>query len=284
MTRPLRIEYAGAVYHVTSRGNDRKAVFKSDEDRVKFLNTLQHVNKRYNWICHAYCLMDNHYHLLIETPDGNLAIGMRQLNGVYTQLFNKAHSRSGHLFQGRYKAILIQKDSHLLEVCRYVVLNPVRAKMAETPDAWRWSSYRATAGREAGHPCLTTAWVRGQFGSKRTVVEREYRNFVRAGIGKPIWHEVRGQAILGEEGFGDRLVDHFRKQKDIPDIPRSQRFAQRPGLDKLFSQHILQDRQKRDRKIAEAVEKYGYTQRAIAGHLGMHYSYISLILRHLTRT
>ncbi len=148
MTRPLRIEYAGAVYHITSRGNEKKAVFKDDQDRINFLNTLQHVNKRYNWLCHAYCMMDNHYHLLIETPDGNLALGMRQLNGVYTQLFNKRHQRTGHLFQGRYKSILIQKDSHLLEVCRYVVLNPVRARMVERPEVWKWSSYRATAGRE----------------------------------------------------------------------------------------------------------------------------------------
>ena len=118
MTRPLRIEYASAVYHITSRGNEKKAVFKDDQDRINFLNTLQHVNKRYNWLCHAYCMMDNHYHLLIETPDGNLSLGMRQLNGVYTQLFNKRHQRTGHLFQGRYKSILIQKDSHLLEVCR----------------------------------------------------------------------------------------------------------------------------------------------------------------------
>ena len=279
MTRPLRIEYAGAVYHVTSRGNERKPVFKSDQDRLKFLNTLQHVIKRYNWICHAYCLMDNHFHLLIETPDGNLAIGMRQLNGVYTQLFNRVHSRAGHLFQGRYKSILIQKDSHLLEVCRYVVLNPVRAKMVEAPDAWKWSSYRATAGREAGHPCLTTAWVLGQFGGKRSAAEKEYRKFVSWGVGKSLWHEVRGQSILGEEGFADKLVDHLRRHKDIPDIPRSQRFADRPGLDKIFTSRRLQDRRKRDRKIAEAVERYGYTQRAIARHLGMHYSYVSLILR-----
>jgi REP element-mobilizing transposase RayT len=129
MARPLCIEYPGAVYHVTSRGNEKKPVFKDDHDRENFLNALQHVNRRYNWICHAYGLMTNHYHLLIETPDGNLSIGMRQLNGVYTQLFNKWHGRARHLFQGRYKAILIQKDSHLLEVCRYVVLNPVRAKI-----------------------------------------------------------------------------------------------------------------------------------------------------------
>ena len=129
MARPLRIEYPGAVVHVTSRGNEKRAVFEDDPDREAFLNTLAHVNKRYHWICHAYCLMDNHYHLLIETPEGNLSLGMRQLNGVYTQTLNRRHRRVGHLFQGRFKAILIQKDSHLLEVCRYVVLNPVRERI-----------------------------------------------------------------------------------------------------------------------------------------------------------
>ena len=179
MARPLRIEYPGAVYHVTSRGNEKKPVFKDDTDRDNFLNALQHVNKRYNWICHAYCLMTNHYHLLIETPDGNLSIGMRQLNGVYTQLFNKWHGRTGHLFQGRYKAILIQKDSHLLEVCRYVVLNRVRAKMIERPEDWKWSSYLATAGKAKPHPhpSLTTDWVLGQFNRKRGKAEQEYRQF-----------------------------------------------------------------------------------------------------------
>jgi len=284
MARPLRIEYAGAVYHITSRGNEKKAVFKSDQDRTNFLNTLQHVNKRYNWICHAYCLMDNHYHLLIETPDGNLAIGMRQLNGVYTQLFNKLHGRTGHLFQGRYKSILIQKDSHLLEVCRYVVLNPVRAKMVEAPGAWKWSSYKATVGREAPHPCLTIDWVLGQFSGKRGKAEKEYQQFVHWGIGKAIWTEVRGQAILGEEEFADKLVDHLRKHKDIPEIPRSQRYANRPRLEKIFSTRVLKDKRKRNSTIVDAVEKYGYTQRAIAKHLDMHYSYISQILSSLKKT
>lgn len=279
MARPLRIEYAGAVYHVTSRGNERKAVFKGDADRINLLNTLQHVNKRYNWICHAYCLMDNHYHLLIETPDGNLALGMRQLNGVYTQLFNKRHGRAGHLFQGRYKAILIQKDSHLLKVCRYVVLNPVRAKMVETPYAWKWSSYRATAGSEARHPCLTADWVLGQFSGKKAKAQDEYKKFVQWGIGKQtIWTEVRGQAILGEEEFADTMADHLKKHKEVPEIPRSQRYANRPDLDKIIPPRVLEDKAKRNRKIEEAVEKFGYTQRSIADHLGMHYSYVSQIL------
>ena len=120
------MEFPGAVYHVTSRGNEKKPVFKDDHDRSNFLNTLQHVNKRYNWICHAYCLMANHFHLLIETPDGNLSPGMRQLNGVYTQLFNKRHGRTGHLFQGRFKSVIVEDDAGWQEVARYVHLNPVR--------------------------------------------------------------------------------------------------------------------------------------------------------------
>jgi putative transposase len=279
MARPLRIEYPGAVYHVTSRGNEKKPVFKDDTDRQNFLNTLQHVNKRYNWICHAYCLMTNHYHLLIETPDGNLALGMRQLNGIYTQLFNKRHGRTGHLFQGRYKAILIQKDSHLLEVCRYVVLNPIRAKMVVKPEEWKWSSYLATAGKGKSHPCLTGDWILGQFSGKRGKAEQEYRQFVSWGIGKPtIWTEVRGQSLLGEESFVDQLVDHLKKHRDIPEIPRSQRYTDRPSLEKLFNEKTAGNKKKRNKMISEAVEKYGYRQREVADHLGMYFTSISRIV------
>ena len=282
MARPLRIEYPGAVYHITSRGNDKKTIFRDDADRETFLKILAFVNKRYHWLCHAYCLMDNHYHILIETPDGNLSLGMRQLNGVYTQARNKRHNKTGHLFQGRYKAILIQKDTHLLEVCRYVVLNPVRAKMVEKPEDWRWSSYRATAGKELPHPCLTTDWILGQFSRTRAKAEKEYRQFVRWGIGKEsIWTDVKGQVLLGEDDFVVGLSDHLKKNKDIPEIPKSQRYANRPALDKLFSESILKDTRKRDKKVNEAVEKYGYTQRAVADHLGMHFTYVSQIISRL---
>jgi putative transposase len=282
MARPLRIEYAGANYHVTSRGNERKPVFNGDQDRTNFLNTLQHVNKRYNWICHAYCLMDNHYHLIIETPEGNLSAGMRQLNGVYTQLFNKLHGRAGHLFQGRYKSIVIQKDSHLLEVCRYVVLNPVRANMVEAPEAWKWSSYRATAGRERSHPCLTVDWMLGQFSGQRGKAGQEYRQFVQRGINKEtIWTEVRGQALLGEDEFADSLVAHLRKHKDMPEIPKSQRYVNRPLLGKIFTEQVIGDKQERDRNIVEAVEKHLYSQREIADHLGLHYTSVSRIISDL---
>jgi REP element-mobilizing transposase RayT len=272
MTRPLRIEYPGAVYHITSRGNEKKAIFKDEQDYENFFNTLQRVNKRYNWLCHAYCLMTNHYHLLIETPDGNLSLGMRQLNGVYTQLYNKRHQRNGHLLQGRFKGILIQKESHLLEVCRYVVLNPVRARMAESPEQWRWSSYRATAGREKPHACLATDWVLGQFSGKRSKAEQEYRQFVKWGIGeKSVMLDVKGQVILGEDEFVDSLVDHLKKHRHVPEIPRSQRYANRPLLDKIFNESILRDKRKRDSKMIEAIEKHGYRQSDIARHLGLHH-------------
>lgn len=124
MARPLRLEFAGALYHVTSRGDRREAIYEDDDDRVAFLNVLANVAGRFNWLIHAYCLMGNHYHLLIETPEGNLAKGMRQLNGVYTQHSNRRHGRVGHLFQGRYKAILVQKESYLLEVGALYRLEP----------------------------------------------------------------------------------------------------------------------------------------------------------------
>ncbi len=146
MARPLRIEFAGALYHITSRGDRRDAIFLEDGDRELWLDGLGQVCKRFNWVVHAYCQMGNHYHLLAETPDSNLSAGMRQLNGVYTQRFNRIHRRVGHLFQGRYKAILVQKDAYLLELSRYIVLNPVCARMVRTARDWPWSNYR-TYGR-----------------------------------------------------------------------------------------------------------------------------------------
>ncbi|MDO8369425.1 MAG: transposase [Candidatus Nitrotoga sp.] len=144
MSRPIRIEFSNALYHVTARGDRREDIFEDDEDRQMFLSTLAQVITQFNWICHAWCLMDNHYHLLIQTPDGNLSKGMRQLNGIYTQASNRCHQRVGHLFQGRFKAILVDSDAYLLELTRYVVLNPVRAGMVKKPADWKWSSYRAS--------------------------------------------------------------------------------------------------------------------------------------------
>jgi hypothetical protein len=224
--------------------------------------------------------MNNHYHLIIETPDGNLSAGMRQLNGVYTQTFNKRHKRVGHLFQGRYKAILIQKDSHLLEVCRYVVLNPVRAGAVEKPEMWKWSSCQAITGKEKPHSCLTTEWILGQFGTTKRIARKAYQNFVQAGIGQEsIWKAERGQNILGEEEFTTMLMDYLKGKRDIAELPKAQRFADRPSLEKIFSGNILKDIGKRNEKIQEAVQRYGYRQREVADYLDMHFTSISRILR-----
>ena len=280
---PLRIEYDGAVYHVTSRGNERKAIYKDDKDREIFLEILHKANKRYNWLCHAYCLMNNHYHIVIETPDGNLARGMRQLNGVYTQTYNVRHNRVGHIFQGRYKAILLQKDSHLLEVSRYVVLNPVRAKAVQRPQQWKWSSYLATAGEEAPQSCLTTEWILSQFGQRKKQAEGRYKEFISEGIGnRGIWNEVKCQSILGEEKFAEELSGYIRGTREIKEIPRMQRYIDRPELNELFK-----DREKRSKAVIygrarEAVEKYGYSQRDVAKSLGVHYSTISKMLKNKT--
>ena len=280
MARPLRIEYDGALYHITSRGNARKPISKDDEDRTIFMEILQKVNKRYNWLCHAYCLMNNHYHIVIETPDGNLSQGMRQLNGVYTQQFNKRHHRVGHIFQGRYKAILIDKESHLLEVCRYVVLNPVRAKAVRRPEGWKWSSYRATAGMEPSPLCLTRKWILRQFGTKKGFAEKKYKEFVEAGIGEePIWRKVRGQILLGEERFVEKFIPYVKGHEDIKEIPKSQRYIGRPSLAHLFEGKAGKDKGSRDRQIVKAVEKYGYSQKEVADCLEMHYSTISRTMK-----
>lgn len=279
MVRPLRIEYPNALYHVTTRGNEKKAIFKKARDRELFLNTLADVNKRYNWICHAYCLMNNHYHLLVETPDGNLSVGMRQLNGVYTQHFNKQYRRSGHLFQGRYKAILIQKDSHLLEVCRYVVLNPVRAQIVNNPEEWESSSYRATAGFEKPHGCLSPAWILSLFGSSMSINAKRYRRFVMEGIGKDsIWMDVKGQSFLGSEDFVDGFIDQLKNHRRTGEFSRSQRFLDRPSLEALFSEQVQKDKNTRNHVIRKAIYEFGYKQKEIADFLGIHYTSVSRLI------
>lgn len=149
---------------MTSRGDRREDIYLDDADREGFLEVMAEVCEQHRWSCHAYCLMSNHYHLLVETHEGTLGQGTRQLNGVYTQRFNRRHRRVGHVFQGRYKAILVNKESHLLELARYIVLNPVRAAMVRSARDWPWSSYRATAGFAQG-----PAWLRKNLGVRSCI-------------------------------------------------------------------------------------------------------------------
>ena len=277
MARPLRIEYEGAVYHVTSRGNARNKIFNDNRDREIFLSILDTVVMRYSWLCHSYCLMDNHYHIMIETPDANLSMGMRQLNGIYTQKYNRRHHKTGHILEGRFKAILVQKENYLLELCRYVVLNPVRAGVVGKPEDWRWSSYRATAGFRRKEDYLTTDWILGMFNRKRGVAQGQYRKFVGEGINRRSpWEELQGQVLLGEEGFVEKFKELLEDKRQVKEIPRPQRYVSRPSLDKIFSRQG--GKVQRDECIATAHVSYGYTQKEIADHLGIHYTTVSKVM------
>ena len=275
MARPLRLEFAGALYHLTSRGDRRENIYEDDADRADFLSVLGEVCAQYNWVCHAYCLMSNHYHLLVETPDGNLSKGMRQLNGVYTQHFNRRHGRVGHVFQGRYKAILVDKNAYLLELARYIVLNPVRAQMVRSAREWPWSSYRATAGQTGGSEWLQTEWLLAAFGRRKGKAMEAYRRFVAEGKNQPSpWQALRNQVYLGDERFVEQMQRRIDQDRVLSEIPKSQR---RPQA-KLLSDYESKTGS-RDEAIAAAYWGGGYTLKEIGDYFGLHYSWISRIVQ-----
>jgi putative transposase len=282
MARPLRLEYEGAVYHITSRGNARESIFLDEGDRARFLEVLADVVDRYDWICHAYCLMTNHYHLLIETPDAGLSQGMQLLNGVYTQWFNRRHDRVGHLLQGRFKAILVEKESQLLELARYVVLNPVRAKMVRSVRDWPWSSYRATAGQTEVPEFLTVDWVLSQCDPDQGHAVRAYRRFIRQGRGINVWDELRAGALLGTDGFVDQLRPLLKEKPLDPEYRKRERFAARPSLEELFRD--VSDKATRNERIYQAVRVHHYTLREVGDYVGLLYSTISMIAKRVHET
>jgi len=282
MARPLRLEYENAVYHITSRGNARASIFLDKDDRARFLDTLADVVDRYGWICHAYCLMTNHYHLLIETPNADLSHGMQLLNGVYTQWFNRRHDRVGHLLQGRFKAILVEKESYLLELARYVVLNPVRAKMVRSVRDWPWSSYRATAGQTEVPKFLAVDWVLPQFDSDRERAVRAYRRFIRQGRGINVWDDLRAGALLGTDGFVDQLRPLLKEKPLNPEYRKRERFAARPSLEELFAD--VTDKATRNERIYQAVRIHHYTLREVGDHVGLLYSTVSVIAKRVHET
>jgi len=275
MARPLRIEFEGAVYHITSRGNAGKAIFQDDDDRELFLETVGKVVERFGWRCHAYCLMNNHYHLLVETPAPTLSRGMQYLNGVYTQSFNRTHRRSGHVFQGRFKAILVEKESHLLELARYIILNPVRVGLTRSARDWRWCSYRATAGQVESPEFLTTDWILACFDEDREGAIHAYRRFVRAGRDTDVWQDLRAGCLLGTDSFVEKLRPLIAEIPVDPHILRREATVARPVLDELLG--AVKDKETRDLQIHAAVRLHHYTLQEVADHLGLHYSTISVI-------
>jgi REP element-mobilizing transposase RayT len=225
MARPLRITYPGAFYHVTSRGNEKKPIFKSLADREKFLFYLESATRRYDATIHVYCLMENHYHLLLETPSGNLSQIMRHINGAYTTYFNTKRQRAGHLLQGRFKAILVDMDQYAKELSRYIHLNPIRAKMVDGLQDYRWSSYLDYIGNRKPPAWLERDIILGYFGKKPSIAEKNYREFIDKKLAqkyKSPLTEVVGSAVLGSADFVNeikkRFIDGKKANRDLPAI------------------------------------------------------------------
>ncbi len=180
--------------------------------------------------------MTNHYHLLMETPEANLAQIMKQINGIYTQRFNRKHQRVGHVFQGRFKSVIVDKDAYLLELCRYIVLNPIRAGMIEDPGRYRWSSFKATAGMIKTPKFLSTDWILRQFAKTRPKAQALYRRFVRAGKNETSpWKALKGQRLLGGKELIEKLSPYLKQKAEIKEIRLVDRKVLRPDLAKLFS-------------------------------------------------
>jgi REP element-mobilizing transposase RayT len=286
MSRPLRIQFPGAVYHVTSRGDRREPIFVDDEDRAALLAVVAQAMERMDSQVLAYCLMGNHYHFVLHTRQANLSALMRHINGVYTQAFNRRHGKVGHLFQGRFKAILVDREAYLLEVCRYVELNPVRAGTVKQPDAWRWSSYRAHVGQvptpqwldtDGLHAYLLERAVDGTADRRRAA--QRYAALVASAPEVRLWDDaLRQQIYLGDEQFVMRMQTLAARQhrpadeRSVREVPKAQR--RHPGS----LAHWLQACASREEALYRAHVESGLTMSALAAELGLSVSRVSRLI------
>ncbi len=224
--------------------------------------------------------MDNHYHLLIETPDANLSLGMRQLNGMYTQNSNRRHKKVGHLFQGRFKSIVVERNSHLLELCRYIVNNPVAAGMCKDPGDWKWSSYIPTAFGINVPDFLTVDWVLDQFSKSSSKSRPQYHEFVVEGLSnqKKPWEDVDGQVVLGSKSFVKEMQTYLSADSCDKEIPSIQRSVGRPSLAELFPASINTKKELRNQSICKAHLSFSYKLKEIAEYLGIHYTTVSKVI------
>lgn len=268
VSRPLRLDLPGAIQHVTARGNAREVVYRDDTDRRIWNDTLAETISRFGWYVLAFCQLGNHYHLLVETPKPNLSRGMRQLNGMYAQSFNRRHRRVGHLFQARFHATLVERGEHLLAVCSYVPLNPVRAGLCAEPADWRWSSYRPTIGLDPPG-LLAVDRLLAYFGESREVARERYRMHVESDADIDVAAKLRSFAIFGSEDFAR---SHTCGIGPNAEIARRHQQPVRPSLDELLASPT-------NETIADAYRRYGYAMCEIADHLGVHYATISRRIR-----
>src|SRR5687768_3700232 len=208
MSRPLRLEHPGALWHITARGNEQKDIYRDDADRESFLELLGKAIDRSQWILHEYVLMDNHYHLVIETPETTLSRGMQWLNSQYARYVNRRYQRVGHLFQGRFTGILVDSESYFLTLGRYVVLNRVRAGLVQGAGDWKWSSYAAKAGFVEVPSWLTLSTTLNYFHPKdRSEAQRSYREFIEAteALADRPWNRLRSRIYLGSEEWMNKV-------------------------------------------------------------------------------
>lgn len=277
MSRPVRIEFPGAVYHVTSKGRDGRIVFHDKEDKGVFLNVVDNVVERFGWLLHSYVLMDDHYHLVVEVPNSNLSKGMRQLNGVYTQHANRRHAQEGSIFQGRFKSVLIEKKNFLLPVCRHVVTNPSRAGESVNYATYKWSSYRALAGQVKMPAFLHGKDVISYFGKREKDAQRKYRDYVKEGIdaGSPL-EQRTNQVLLGSPKFLSEMQPILHGERLSKRGPKAAK--RRRSLNSIFRKVGDKSRGERNELIRKAHLDAGYTLMEIGDHLGLHYTTVSKVI------
>jgi putative transposase len=215
MARPLRIEYPGAYYHITTRGVGRQDIFLDEMDKQMFLGKVKDVHEKWGLVVHGYCLMSNHYHLEVEIPEGNLSRPMQLLNHVYAGYINMKYKRAGHLFQGRFKSVLIEADTHLHVLTRYIHLNPVRAGMVKHPVEYKWSSYREYLGMRKCQKWLDVKQTLERFGRSEKEQRSEYRKFVEEGVAENPLREMVFGAFLGTTQFVDRVRRKLNERKEM---------------------------------------------------------------------
>lgn len=278
MARRPRLQIKGAIYHVMSRGNRKSRIYDDAIDHQRFLDIVAVASERYEIRVLADVEMDNHYHLVLDTPRGTLSPAMRYINGVYTQHVNRRHGRTGHVFEGRFVSRLIGDDLYLRTVVRYVAMNPVAAGLVANPEDWPWSSYQATAGLAEPRPFLHLNWLEWVFGcGSRAAAQSLYRSFMR------LPEQTLGATeanVVGSAIFESTVRQHIGESMAHIALPRSYRSLARPQLGELFSA-VGFSRGQRDAAIRRAHVAHGYRLCEIARHLGLHPNSMSKVLRRL---
>ncbi len=285
MARLTRNEFPGGVYYIKAGGKDTESIFRDPSDRARFLDILSETAFRFKWLCHSYCLLDDHYHLLLETPCGRLSLGMRQINGLYTQSFNKKYGRQGPLFGERFRSIIIEKTRYLLPLHRHMMLNPVRANLASEPKAWPWSSYLPNILKGVRPGFLFTQWILSFFqGKDKALALERYERYISSGSDECfLWQELKERMFLGSDSFIEKVKKRLQVQNcGKRDMNSWLRSGERLALKEIFGTGKL-PRKERDSRIYHAYIHQGYTLSEIAAFLNIHLATASRAVRRMEK-